>query len=81
VQLYALCVAIQLVDVIVLVHLRWVHPFFLAHQRFFLNCVTPVALDVVNHVFDLFTAWLNEMLIYAKLHPVQNWLSPTPDRV
>jgi len=40
-----------------------------------------LALDVVNDVFDLFTAWLNEMLIYAKLHPVQNWLSPTPDRV
>jgi hypothetical protein len=27
------------------------------------------ALDVVNDVFDLFTAWLKEMLTYAKLHP------------
>lgn len=40
---------------------------------------TQQALDVVNDVFNLFTAWLNEMLIYAKLHPVENWLSPTPE--
>lgn len=37
-------------------------------------------LNVVNDVFDLFTAWLNEMLTYAKLHPpVENWLFPTPE--
>lgn len=33
------------------------------------------ALDVVNDIFDLFAAWLDEMLTYAKLHPFQNWLS------
>lgn len=32
------------------------------------------AVDVVNNVFELFTAWLNEMLTYAKLHPDENWL-------
>ncbi len=37
------------------------------------------ALDVVNNIFDLFTAWLNEMLTYAKIHPVENWLFPTPE--
>lgn len=36
------------------------------------------ALDVVDDVFNLFTAWLDEMLTYAKTHPVQNWISPTP---
>ncbi|KJH73011.1 hypothetical protein [Aliterella atlantica] len=35
------------------------------------------ALDVVERVFDLFAAWLDEMLTYAKLHPVQNRLFPT----
>lgn len=34
------------------------------------------ALDVVNDIFDLFAAWLDEMLTYAKLHPVQR-LFPT----
>jgi hypothetical protein len=37
------------------------------------------ALDVVNDVFELFTAWLDEMLTYAKTHPVQNWIFPTPE--
>jgi hypothetical protein len=31
----------QKVDVVVLVDLRRVHPFLLAHPLFFLNCVTP----------------------------------------
>lgn len=37
------------------------------------------ALAVVNVVFDLFTAWLDEMLTYAKTHPVQNWLALIPN--
>lgn len=38
------------------------------------------ALDVVNNVFDLFTAWLNEMLSYTKLYSVENLLLPTFER-
>jgi hypothetical protein len=40
-SLYPFCVAIQLVDVIVLIDLGSVHLFVLPHLPSFLNCVTP----------------------------------------
>lgn len=36
------------------------------------------ALQVVNHVFEIFTNWLDEMLIYAQTRPVCDWIAPTP---
>lgn len=36
------------------------------------------ALEAVNHVFELFTSWLDEMLTYAQTRPVHDWISPLP---
>jgi hypothetical protein len=36
------------------------------------------ALEVVNHVFEIFTSWLDEMLTYAQTRPVCDWIAPAP---
>lgn len=36
------------------------------------------ALQVVGHVFEIFTNWLDEMLTYAQTQPVCDWISPDP---
>ena len=36
------------------------------------------ALQVVTHVFEIFTSWLDEMLTYAQTRPVCDWISPAP---